>query len=51
MHELKLTRLIDAPREALFRCWTDPRLIPLWFCPPPWDVSEAHVDLRTGDRA
>ena len=48
MHELTITRLIDAPREALFRCWTDPDLIPLWFCPPPWGVSEAHTDVRTG---
>jgi len=48
MHELTITRLIDAPREALFRCWTDPDLIPLWFCPPPWGVSEAHSDVRAG---
>jgi hypothetical protein len=23
-NELVLTRLIDAPREKLFRCWTEP---------------------------
>jgi len=48
MHELKLTRLIDAPREKLFRCWTDPTLIPLWFCPPPWSVSHVENDVRPG---
>ena len=48
MHELQITRLIDAPREKLFRCWTDPELIPLWFCPPPWGVSRAEVNLRPG---
>lgn len=48
MYELTLTRLIDAPRENLFRCWTDPELIPIWFCPPPWGVSKAEVDLRPG---
>jgi uncharacterized protein YndB with AHSA1/START domain len=26
-HELVLTRLIDAPRENLFRCWTEPSLL------------------------
>ena len=26
-HELVLTRLIDAPREKLFRCWTEPKLM------------------------
>jgi uncharacterized protein YndB with AHSA1/START domain len=25
--ELVLTRLIDAPREALWRCWTEPKLM------------------------
>ncbi len=25
--ELVLTRLIDAPREKLFRAWTDPKLL------------------------
>lgn len=48
MHELTITRLIDAPRENVFRCWTDPELIPVWFCPPPWGVSKAVVDLRPG---
>jgi uncharacterized protein YndB with AHSA1/START domain len=48
MHELTLTRLIDAPRANLFRCWTDPELIPIWFCPPPWGVSKAEVDVRAG---
>ena len=48
MYELTITRLIDAPREKLFRAWTDPALIPRWFCPPPWGVSEAKTDVRTG---
>ena len=46
--ELVLTRLIDAPREKLFRCWTDPELIPKWFTPPPWTTKRAEVDLRVG---
>jgi uncharacterized protein YndB with AHSA1/START domain len=48
MYELKLTRLIDATPDKVFRCWTDPDLIPRWFCPPPWGVSRAEVDLRPG---
>ncbi len=34
-HELTLTRFIDAPRQALWRCWTDPELIKQWFTPRP----------------
>jgi hypothetical protein len=26
-NEFVLTRLIDAPRENLFRCWTEPALL------------------------
>ena len=32
--ELVLTRLIDVPRDKLFRCWTEPALIVQWFTPP-----------------
>ena len=48
LHELVLTRLIDAPRRALFRCWTEPALITQWFTPPPWKTVAAEVDLRPG---
>jgi len=34
-NELVLTRLIDAPREKLFRCWTEPALLKRWFAPAP----------------
>ena len=46
--ELVLERLLDAPAEALFRCWTDAELIKPWFCPPPWRVTEARLDARPG---
>lgn len=45
---LTLDRLMDAPRDKLFRCWTDPELMKPWFCPKPWYVSHAEVDLRPG---
>jgi len=47
-HELVLTRLIDAPRENLFRCWTEPALIKQWFAPKPYTTPVAEVDLRVG---
>lgn len=46
--ELVLTRLIDAPREKLFRCWTEPALIVQWFTPPPWKTIRAEMDVRAG---
>ena len=47
-HELVLTRLIDVPREKLFRCWVEPALIVQWFTPPPWKTVAAEIDLRPG---
>ncbi len=47
-HELVLTRTFEAPRTALWRCWTEPELLKQWFCPRPWFVSEARIDLRPG---
>lgn len=46
--DLVLTRVIDVPAAKLFKCWTSPDLLPLWFCPPPWTVSKAVMDVRAG---
>jgi uncharacterized protein YndB with AHSA1/START domain len=46
--ELVLTRLIDAPREKLFRCWTDPELLKQWFAPLPYTIQHAELDVRAG---
>ena len=50
-HELVLTRLLDAPREKLFRCWTENDLLKQWFVPAPWSIAKADVDVRPGGRS
>jgi len=47
-HELSLTRIIDAPRENIFRCWTEVELVKQWFAPLPWTTSAAELDVRAG---
>jgi uncharacterized protein YndB with AHSA1/START domain len=47
-HELKLSRLIDAPRAVLYRCWTEPELIKQWFTPRPWTTPVVETDVRVG---
>lgn len=47
-HELSLTRIITAPRETVYRAWTDPKLLKQWFAPRPWSVSTAELDVRPG---
>jgi uncharacterized protein YndB with AHSA1/START domain len=46
--ELVLSRLLDAPRDKLFRCWTDPELLKQWFAPKPWTTPHAEIDVRAG---
>jgi uncharacterized protein YndB with AHSA1/START domain len=46
--ELVLTRLIDAPREKLYRAWTEPELVKQWFAPLPWTTPHAELDVRPG---
>ena len=48
--DLELSRFLAAPLALVWRCWTEPELICQWFCPKPWFVSEAIVDLRPGGR-
>jgi len=48
MHELTLTRLIAAPRAAVWRCWTEPDLLKQWFTPRPWTTPVVETDLRAG---
>ena len=46
--ELVLTRIIDAPREKVFRVWTEPELLKQWFAPLPWTTPVAETDVRPG---
>jgi len=46
--ELTFERVIDAAPEKLFRAWTEPELLKRWFCPRPWGVSSAQLDVRPG---
>jgi uncharacterized protein YndB with AHSA1/START domain len=46
--DLVLERVIDVPRAAVWRAWTEPELLKVWFTPRPWTVSEVEIDLRAG---
>ena len=48
---LTLTRTYAAPREAVFRAWTDPDALKQWFGPTDeFTTPIAEVDLRMGGR-
>ncbi|ASY61477.1 putative glutathione S-transferase-related transmembrane protein [Sinorhizobium sojae CCBAU 05684] len=46
--ELVLIRLIDAPRDKVYRAFTDADLLKQWFAPLPWTITEAELDVRPG---
>jgi uncharacterized protein YndB with AHSA1/START domain len=46
--ELSLSRIIDAPRDKVFKAWTDPELLKQWFAPLPWTTPHAELDVRPG---
>lgn len=47
-HVLTLERVMNAPVDRVWRCWTEPKLLEQWFCPKPWYVSDVRVALRPG---
>jgi uncharacterized protein YndB with AHSA1/START domain len=46
--DLVLTRLINAPREKVYKAWTDPTLLMQWFAPLPWTTPKVETEVRPG---
>ena len=47
-----VTRIFDAPRERVFRAWTDPDEVAAWYGPAHLDTprDRVHIDARVGGR-
>ncbi len=45
---LRLSRRFKAPREAVFRAFTDPVALAKWFGPEGMNVDNVKIDLRPG---
>jgi len=46
--EFVITRVFDAPRELVFKAWTEPERIAKWLGPKGITVKSAKMDLRQG---
>ena len=46
--EIVMTREFDAPRELLFKAYTDPAAIPRWWGPRKYAVTVEAMDVRVG---
>lgn len=48
--DLSFERIVDVPKELIWKAWTQPQHLMPWFCPAPWSVVECEIDLRPGGR-
>ena len=50
--EVLITRILDAPRERVFKAWTDPDEVAAWYGPEGWDTprERIRIELRVGGR-
>ena len=46
--ELVLTRVFDAPRERVFKVWTDPKHVAQWWGPHGFTNPVCELDARPG---
>lgn len=46
--DLVLERVVDVPRELVWKAWTTPEHIKKWFTPKPWETVDCEIDLRPG---
>jgi uncharacterized protein YndB with AHSA1/START domain len=46
--ELTIVRVFDAPRELVFKAWTDPEMMSCWFGPKIVTKSDCRLDVRVG---
>ena len=45
---LEISRRLKAPREAVFRAWTDPEAFAQWMGPEGVQARDVKIDLRVG---
>ncbi|MGV3616755.1 MAG: SRPBCC family protein [Fimbriimonas sp.] len=46
--EILITRTFDAPRELVFRAWTDPTHLEAWYSPRACRLQVIEMDVREG---
>ena len=45
---LEITRIFDAPREAVWAAWTEPEQVASWSGPRGFEITSNQADLRAG---
>jgi uncharacterized protein YndB with AHSA1/START domain len=50
LNEIVVTRVFDAPRELVWKAWTDPERMKLWWGPAVFTAPVCKIDLRVGGK-
>ncbi len=50
INELTITRIFDAPRERVWKAWTEPERLKMWWGPKHFTAPVIKIDLRVGGR-
>ena len=48
--DLVITRVFDIPAELVWKAWTDPKLMVLWWGPAHFTSPRCEIDLREGGK-
>ena len=48
LRQLNIVRTFDAPRALVWKMWTDPAHVGVWFAPEHFTTPVVRMDVRTG---
>jgi uncharacterized protein YndB with AHSA1/START domain len=48
--EIVITRVFDAPRELVWKAWTEPERMMRWWSPKGWTMPSCKLDVRVGGK-
>ncbi|MEA2348845.1 MAG: hypothetical protein QOG62_2632 [Thermoleophilaceae bacterium] len=47
-NQILITREFDAPKDLVYRAWTEPELVRQWWCGERGEMTLCEIDLRVG---
>jgi uncharacterized protein YndB with AHSA1/START domain len=48
---MTITRVFDAPRELVWKAWTDPKYVKQWWGPKGFSAPVCQIDFRVGGKS
>lgn len=48
--EIRLSRVVDAPRELVFNVWTDPEHVAHWWGPNGFSITTYEMEVKPGSQ-